>query len=88
VSARNTSTAAITWTVTRWLAPAGQDADQPELGDPQAAGRDRQDGQQPDEREGGQRSLPGHLGLAEPAAAQAGQQDQPQSQLTRGRGRG
>jgi len=67
---------------------AGQGGDQPEFGDPQTAGRDGQHGQQPDEREGRQGGLPRYLGLGQADAAQAGQQDEPQGEVARGRGGG
>ena len=59
----------------------GQDSDQAEFGDPEAAGGDGQGGEQPDEREGRQGGLPGHLRLGHAGGAQAGQQDQPQGEV-------
>ena len=60
----------------------GQGADQAEFGNPEAAGRDGEGGEQPDERERGQGRLPGDLGLGQPGGAQARQQDEPQGEVT------
>jgi hypothetical protein len=60
---------------------AGQDADQAEFCDPQAARGDGHDGEQSDDCESSQGGLPGQLGLGQPDGAQACQQDKPQHEV-------
>jgi hypothetical protein len=63
VTARYNSTAAVTCALAR-VGAGGQGGDQSEFGDSETAGSNGQHRQQPDEREGRQGGLPGHVGIA------------------------